>query len=227
VAHDTAPVLSGYFEVASFITNGSSKAVNVTWSPGDFIVVLGGGQDVQTLGVPTATGLTFASIANNNAVNTCSTRGATATAAGSGSAVAVTMTNSVAANVFGFSVWVFSGHSGVGTIVEQHTATRTANLTPVDTHSAIVWCAFDFAAAAVVAGVPTPTNTREATQNNPNYTAYEFDIPDQPGGGAVGYGVGGSGVGPFSIIAVEVQGTTTGAAAQPSAFHTRRMPLGC
>jgi hypothetical protein len=217
VPHSTPPVLSGYFEVASFITNGSNKSVNVTWGAGDFIVVIGGAQDVETLGVPTATGLTFSSVASNTAVNTCSTQGATATAAAPGTAVAVNMTNSVAADVFGFSVWVFSSHGGVGRVVEQHTTTQTVSLAAFDTHSAVVWGVFDFAAGAVVAGSPTPTNTREATQNNPNYTAYEFDILDQASGGSTSYGLA-SGSSTVSIIAVEVQGTGS-AGGIPRAFN--------
>lgn len=94
---------------------------------------------------------------------------------------------------------------------------RTVSYTPSQADSALIWIVADWSAPVAVAPTPTPTTHTSgspgpsalpgATQFSPHFTHYEDLLDDQTGTGAVGYGIGGSGTGPFTIIVVEVQGT--------------------
>lgn len=214
MARNTPPSLVSYTETASWITNGASKSTSasVAWQTGDILVFIGGGQDVGTIGVPTATGLTFTSRALNTTPD-CQSRGATAVAASTSSAV-ISATNSVSTQHWGFGVWVWRGSDGFDAAGEQHTSTKTKAIVHTDTHSATCWGVFDFAATAV-AGIsltPAASHTRQAAADGTAYTFYAGDLVDQAASGSVSYGItGGSGTGPFSIAAVAVLGTTVGA----------------
>jgi hypothetical protein len=213
MARNTPPSLISYTETASWVTAAASKSTaSVSWLAGDILVMVAGVEGADTIGVPTATGLTFTSRALNTAASTCGSRAATAVA-GAGGSSAITATNSSSVHHWGFGVWVFRGSDGFDAAAEQHTATKTVGLTHTDTHSATCWGVFDFAAAATTGITPSPTATdvRQSAQDSPAYTRYVADLTDQASSGSVSYGItGGSGTGPFSIAGVAVLGTTTG-----------------
>lgn len=212
---NTPPTLISYTETAAFNTTGATKTLTVpSFNTGDFLTFVGICEGAVTIGVPTATGLTFTSRAANSATgSTCATRAASAPAAAGGTSVVVSATNSVSTQHWGFGVWVWRGSDGFDVAGEQHTSTKTVSMTHTDTHSGISWGIGDFAATATT-GItlsPTPTHTQHALQDGAQYTAYTGDLVDQPSSGAVAYGItGGSGTGPFSIVALAVLGTTTG-----------------
>lgn len=205
------PILVSYTET-SWTTTGNRTTASISWQPYDVIVTIQGVENTTpatgTLGVPTGTGLSFTSIANNTDTggNTCGSRLCVAfpTAAGSST---IQSTCGVAQN--GLAVWVWRGASDVGTRTEQHTTTKTVSLTPRNggTHSAICWAAFDFAAGAVGSLTPAPTTTRQAALSSTAYTYYVGELQNQPSGGAVSYGVTGTAsAGVFSLLVAEIQG---------------------
>jgi len=209
VARDTDPTIVSYTATASFVTAGASKSTSaaVTWQTGDILVFVAGCAQNGTIGVPTATGLTFTSAAVNTAASTCASRAAYAVAGANGSQT-VSASNSNTTDQWGFGVWVLRGSDGFGQGAEQHTATRTKAITATDAHSFVCWGVFDFAAVATVALTPTPTNTRLSSRSVSNYTQYIADLVPAATG-STSYGVGGAGTGPFSIVIVEILGTTS------------------
>lgn len=211
MARNTPPNLISYTE-SVWNTSTNTKSVTVpSFQAGDVLVALGGGETNRTLAVPTATGLTFASAVLNITASTCGTRIATATAAAGGTSVSVTMTSS-SAMTYGFAVWVWRGSDGVGHNGEQHTTTHTVSVTPLDTHSAWMWGAFDFSAAAATnTFLPTQTNIDEQAIENAAYTAYVADLVDQASGSATAFGISAGGtVGTISLAVIEILGTTSG-----------------
>lgn len=210
-----APTLISYTETASWITAGATKATaSVSWNSGDILVVLGGSEGPDTLGVPTATGLTFASQKSNAAASTCGTQLATATA-GSTSSATVNMSNSSSVNHWGFGVWVWRSSTGVGNSAEQHTATKTVALTLTGVNSAVMAGVFDFNADAAGSGTPAVTNTRQAAQEALHMARLVFDNIDYSTSGSSWGQSGGGTTGAFSIVVLEIKndgggGTTWG-----------------
>jgi hypothetical protein len=170
-------------------------------------VFIGATEGPNTIGVPTATGLTFTSVALNTAASTCGTRAAVAKATAAGSQV-VSATNVSSTNLWGFGIWVFAG-AIQGATGEQHTTTHTVSVTPQGEHSA--WCigAFDFSATAVTGNsiTPTVTTSRQKALVGTNYSIYVGEIADQGSKAATAYGLTAGGTaGAISIVAVEVKG---------------------
>lgn len=211
----TPPTLVSYTEVTWNATGQPKTTASISWLAGDVIVVIAGSETADTLGVPTATGLTFTKQKDwpGTGGTTCSAFVATATPGAGGSAT-VSVTES-GAHTWGFGVWVWRGSAGVGNSVEQHTATKTVALTPAGADGAIVWGLFDFAAAAVQTITPTPTNTRQRVALTP-YTIYVSDLIDQVSAGSVSYGISGTGSGPFSIVALEIKAAASAAVVNPN-----------
>lgn len=202
----SAPTLVSYTETAWNTAATSKSTASVSWDADDLLVVIGGTESGTTLGVPTATGLTFTSAVLNTAVSTCGTRGAYAIAGSSGSS-AVTMTNSGSFN-YGFAVWVWRRAAGIGSNGEQHTTTHTVTVIPADTHSGWCFAAFDFSATAVSNSLtPTVDTEREKAVENGAYTAFVGEIADRESGAATGFGLDAGGTaGTISIVVLEVRG---------------------
>jgi hypothetical protein len=190
----------------------------VTWLTGDLIVVIAANESTgDAIGLATATGLTFASAINNTAGSTCGGRVMTATAASGGSS-AITVALTSGARTGGAGVWVWRGSDGFGSVVEQHTTTRTVALVPVDTHSAYCWTVADFNAGVTTSVVltPTPTTTQESAQQATHYTVYSGNLNDQASAGSTSFGTsGGTVTGPSTIVAQEILGTGTASAVPP------------
>jgi hypothetical protein len=109
----------------------------------------------------------------------------------------------------GAGIWVWRGSEGFGSVVEQHTATRTKALVPVDTHSAYCWTVADFNAGVTtsVTLTPTATTTQESAQQASHYTVYSGNLNDQASSGSTNFGTtGGTVTGPSTIVAQEILG---------------------
>jgi hypothetical protein len=134
---------------------------------------------------------------------------------------------------------VFAHRAGGAPIVARSTlgtgSSRTANYTPSQADSAIVWVVGDWAAAAVQTMSPTPTSHTSAAPGPTAmpasssiasiYTGYVGVLDDQTSTGTVAYGLTGTGTGPFSIIVVEIQGTGGAAAVPPKRPRTVRQAI--
>ena len=214
-AANTAPTLVSTTVVA-FNTGGSPKSsASISWNAGDLIEFQGGAEDTSAISVPTATGLTFASVRSNSGGSSCASQLATATAASSGSSV-ITDTYAGGSNHWGFVVRVWRNSNGFGNSAEQHTATKTVALAPLGgADSAISWSIFDFSAAALQTDTPTPTNQPTRGVDSGRYTFYTDDLDDQTGTGSVNYGISGTSSGPFSIVVLEIEGTSSGGGSTP------------
>jgi len=211
----SAPSLVSYNETTSWIitvsnsgTIGQSVTPGSGWQAGDLIVVVGadeGANNSGTFGLPTATGLSFSALVNNVCAGDCTILIAVATAGSNGSgAIKLTYSND---EKWGFGVYVIRNHNGQGNLSSSiGLSSRTANLTVAQIDSLVIWIVADFAAAAVQTITPTPTNTRQNTLAGGGYTVYLADITDQSNTGSIAYGIGGSGVGPFTIGVLEVKG---------------------
>ncbi|MGZ4555721.1 MAG: hypothetical protein ACXVXZ_08240, partial [Mycobacteriaceae bacterium] len=66
---------------------------------------------------------------------------------------------------------------------------------------------------------PGPTAMPESATVTGVYSQYAAVLDDQPSTASTGYGIGGTGTGPFTIIAVEIQGT--GGGSTPNPFHPK------
>lgn len=211
---NTAPTRISFTQTSWTGSVSTLSTASISWQTNDVIVVVGGteGGGTEAFNTPTATGLTFTIQKSHAAASNCASVIAAAVA-GSSSSGAVTMTISNGPKTYGFGVLIYRNSTGIGNSSEQHTATRTVALTATAADSAIVWGVFDWAAAAAVAGSPTPTTTDQNTQGS-NFTPYVFDLTDQISASSISYGVGGSGTGPFSIVVLEVKGTVSGGAVQ-------------
>lgn len=220
----TAPTLISYTETAwNAGSAGTTKTVTVSYNASDVLVAVCGAEGPDTLTVSGGTGLSWTKQKSNVAANTCGTSISTAVAASTQTTQTITVTTSNNTDHYGMGVWVWRGSPGVGNFAEQHTSTKTVALTPVAADSAICWGSFDFSANAAGSGTPTPTHTRDATQDAGHYTFYVFDLADQTSAGSTSYGItGSSGTGPWSIVVGEVQGTAS--AFQPDEDYPVPLP---
>lgn len=218
-----APTLVSYTEVASWATGGATKATaSVSWNSGDILVVIAGAENnANTLGTPTATGLTFTIKQSFASGTTCSSMLATATAGSTSSAtVNVAYGTTGGSPHWGFGVWVWRSSTGEGNSIEQHTTTKTKALTITSPNSAVMCGVFDFNADAAGSGTPAVTNSRQAAQDAGRYTRLVFDNIDYSTSGSLWGQTGGGTTGPFSIVAVEIKNDGAGGAT------TRGTPFG-
>lgn len=217
MARNTPPSLISYTEIAyTTATSGSIVSASVAWLTGDIVLVNGTCESNVALGVPTATGLTFTSQKSNSGGSQCSAQCATAVAASSSSS-AVTLTRTGTPHA-GAGIWVFRGSDGVGASAVSSTTAKTVSVVLTDTHSAVCWNVGDFNADAITSIAPTPTasNERERSQDAGHYSVYSWDITDNAGSGATSFGFTGTPTtGPYTIIGVEILGTTVAASGPP------------
>lgn len=233
-----APTLVAFVQATAAVNTGVAvTTASISWQTGDVVVVFTGcegGAGGETLNAPTTTGagLTLAQQQLHNSSGSDASGGCWAAVASSSSSGTFTgtytHTGGTGRNTL-VVVAVFRGSAGIGNSVVTATpsATRTLSLTPTGADSSIAWFVADWAAAATVAFSPTPTSHSAASpgptaapysaQIGTAITYYVGELDDQVSAGAVSYGVGGAGTGPFTIIAVEVKASAGGAAsATPS-----------
>ena len=124
-------------------------------------------------------------------------------------------------------MYVFRGSAGIGNSnIYTGTSPTGLSLTPTGADGAVCWGVFDWAAdtaqsfspAATThsAGSPGPTASPVSAQIAGKFTYYVGDLDDQTSAGAVSYGIGGAGTGPFTIVALEVKASSAGDTTPPS-----------
>jgi hypothetical protein len=220
-----APDITAYADTGFGGTGGTLTTASFSWLNGDIFVVIAGVEAAgDTLGNPTTGGanLSFgASLENPNTASSCQGKGWLATASGTGSGT-ISGTNTSTVHHWGFSVWQLRKHTGdTGSIAqgthnssdaggnalnESLSVSKTAG-----PDSFFAWGLFDFAPSSVGTVVPTPTHSRVAAQQSTFYTTILADVDPQSTAGATLYGESsaGSATGPFTIVVIEVTGTTT------------------
>jgi hypothetical protein len=251
----SAPTLIAFAETESAPASGGSvTTASVSWQVGDVVLLLAGtegGTGGETLGTPSTTGSGVALAQKQRHDSTGSDPGgvgyaAVATAASSGT-FSISQTNGATAarNVL-LGVYIFRGSAGVGNTAISTGSSRTVSLTLLGgADGSVAWVVMDWAAAVPVAfspsatthssGSPGPTASPLSAAVGSSFTYYIGDLDDQPSTGAVGYGVGGAGTGPFTIVSMEAKsgGAAAGAptpVAQPGKtwlrrFRHRQLPL--
>lgn len=206
MARATPPTLVSYTEVPYTSATTTLTSASVSWLTGDVIVVIVLDELNATIGLPTATGLTFVQQQAASVAGACAVKSAAVTApSGGSSAVSATISTGDA----GMGVWVWRGSDGLGNSTEQHTTAKTKSLTPVDTHSAYCWTVGDFNADnATGVLLPTPTTTQEASQVAAHYSIYSGNLDDEATGAATLFGISGAmTTGPYTICVQEILGT--------------------
>lgn len=220
-----APTLISYTE-STWTAGATTKTLaSISWQTGDVIVVIAGNEANDAWTLPTVAGLTFTTQKTNTAASTCSSLVSAAVAASSSSGTISMGDPTNPASHWGFAAWVWRGSQGIGNSAEQHTSTKTVALTPTAAHGAIVCGVFDFSATAItgISITPTPTNTRQRVADGASYALYVSDLADQSSAGATSYGIsGGSGTGPFSIVALEIKAGASAAGNVPSPFIVKQ-----
>lgn len=229
---NTPPTRSAYADSGYGAHSGATFSIpSVTWGAGDAVVVIGGTEGANssdTLGTPTVTGLTFTLQASLTPTSRSAAYvwSAVAGSAGSGS---ISVPHTAGSGDAGASVWVYTGVdavSPIGNVASSGTSAKTVSLTPTQADSAVVWGVFDWAAAALQTITPTPTTTDVRTVFASIYTVYIADLTDQTSAGATSYGISGTGTGPFSIVALEIKGTTGGGGGGGSPHQLTTMGVG-
>lgn len=204
--------------IAATATGNSATSGSVSWQTSDVVVVKFGNAGAAINEVPstpttTGSGLTFTSQQSHTSGSNCAAAVFTAVAsANSSGTITAAASGTDGHQVVSVEVWRGSG--GVGNSAQGASSARTVNLTSTAADSAISWGVFDWGAAATVAFSPTATSHTSASpgpsaspvsaQVAGQYTYYLGALDDQTATGTNAYGVGGSGTGPFTIVAVEV-----------------------
>lgn len=233
--------------IASSIKTAAASSItsdSLTVQAGDVITILAmdEGNSTEQFGTPTTTltanGTGIVQLQNHAASSNCAGGGWTFTV-GTGGTGTVSLTWSTLPAARNVVLAVFVDRGGVAATATRSalstSSSRTVAYTASQAHSAIHWILGDWAAAT--AQTPTPTSTSHTTTTpgpaalpesatvSGLYTQNVATLDDQASTSSVGYGIGGTGTGPFTIIAVEVQGT---GGTTPSPFiprPVRRAPI--
>lgn len=211
----------------ALFNNASATAcptATLSWNTGDVVVLLGGtegGTGGETFGTPSNTGTGIAWGAAQKIHDSTGTDAgvacwaAVATGASSGT-FSIAPTHASGTREKLVAGLVISGSGGIGNSVLYNGVSPTgASLTPTAANGSIVWITMDWFTAAVTGNSPTstshgasapgPTALPWNVQTSPQFTSYVAVLDTQASSGAVSYGITGTGVGPFSIIALEVK----------------------
>lgn len=217
----TAPTVAATSGNTWSVVTGTSRATgSVSWQTGDIIVVIGGSESNSiTLGVPTATGLTFTQLLATNTASTCRGYIWTATA-GSSSSGAITSVASSGGFMTNVQAWVIRGSSGVGASTSIASGSAdTLSLTRTGTDSLVLMGLFDFGATndVAVTGVPSSGfHQEQATFVTGAATMFAVDWDGQGAPGATSYGIAAfTTPDVLTKVLVEAQGVATTANPPP------------
>lgn len=196
---------------------------SLSWEAGDIVVVFGATADGgTTLGTPTATGLTFSSLATAGGSSNTQIYLWSATAGSSGSG-AITSTANNQINRAGIGAFVVHGSDGLGTPVTVTGSTaKTISVTRTQANSAVACLLADWNAVNDATTDPTPAGGTERTEvpgDAATWAVYLYSWGDQGATGTTSYGVTNhTGTVKMSGIAVEIKGTTGGGTDTPIAI---------
>jgi hypothetical protein len=198
-------------------TTPKDTADTLTWETGDEIYVIGMDADApnNTLGTPTATGLTF-NVLSGFPIGGASNAEVYAwkAVAGSGGSDAITGSRTAGSDDWGMRVWQFRGSDGTGVIATLIDSAHSLSLARGDDHSRVICGIADWSADADVTVTATPSSggtVRDAVQTGGTGIATYFtvDWTDQGSAGSTSYGVANAtGAGSKAKAAIEVLGST-------------------
>ncbi|MGZ4519097.1 MAG: hypothetical protein ACXVXP_05905 [Mycobacteriaceae bacterium] len=235
----TAPTL-----VASSIKTGVTQTLasdSVTVQTGDVVTVLCGdeGNSTESFNTPVTTisnsGITL--LQSHPASSNCAGGAWTFTVTANGSGTVTSQCTQAGINQV---IAVFVDRGGTAATAARSALSagsgRTVAYTASQADSALHWMVLDWAAATAQTPVPTSTSHTTTTPGpaaTPQsatvasiYTENVATLDDQPSTASTGYGIGGTGTGPFTIIVVEVQGAGGAPATKPFVSHpARRAPI--
>lgn len=221
----TPPTLAAFAENAAGVASGAAvTTASVTWQAGDVVVLFAateGGTGGETIGTPstTGTGISFGAAQQIHESTGSDSGGACWAAvatAGSSGTFSIAPTHAGSTRYKLIAVYIFRGSAGIGNS-NLYTGTAPAGcaLTPTGADGAVAWLCLDWATAAVQslspaatshgAASPGPTASPVAVQQSPSFTYYVACLDDQTSASPVSYGIGGSGTGPFTTIAIEAK----------------------
>lgn len=213
-AFAAAPTLSSY-QSSNWgdVSTGSEVTGTLTWSSGDLIVAMGVTENGQeTMGTPTATGLTFSLVTsvNNGDFNDTLIYVWSATA-GSGGSSAVTSTGDGSSNSRGLAAYAYSGSAGIGnTNTMDGQDAKTISLTRAYSNSAVIVAMGDWIAGNdnTVTASPSGGTVRKSDVVSGQVTSFLVDWADEGGTGTTSYGVADFSPSPVDMsgIVVEVRG---------------------
>lgn len=231
----TPPTLVAFAVAEAAVnTDVAVTSPSVSWQTGDVVeVFLGceGGTDGETLNTPTTTGsgISFGAAQKlHNSTGADASGGcwaAVATADSSGTfSGTYTHVGGTGRNTI-IAVLVHRGSAGIGNsamTASFPSSSRVLALTPTGADGSISWFVADWNADAVQSFTPTPTSHGAGSpgptaapytqQISGRVTYYIGELDDQTSSGSVDYGIGGSGTGPFTIIAIEAKAAAGGTA---------------
>lgn len=231
--------LVAFAQAESAVNTGVNvTTASVSWQTDDVVVVFTGcegGTSGETMNTPTTTGTGISFGASqqqhdstgSDASGACwaavATANSSGTFSGSYTHVGATGRNTVV------GVYVYRGSAGIGNsaiTASFPSSGRTISLTPTGADGSIAWFVADWnadaaqsftpAATTHSSGSPGPTASPYSQQIAGRVTYYIGELDDQTSAGAVSYGIGGSGTGPFTIIAIEVKASAGGDTTPPS-----------
>lgn len=193
-----------------------------TTTTGDVVCVAGGSADGATpLSTPTGNSQTYALAQSIVIASYCTAYAWTYTET-AGANYGVTGSRTGTAFMWGINAVRFSGSDGVGASSKTNVASGapTLNITTTQANSAIVVMVFDWTATDGASRVWRTVNGAAATElsyfrNTTDWAAYVAYHPDAGAIGTYAVGLSAPGAQKYSIIAVEIKGTTGGAAAIP------------
>lgn len=192
----TGPTFSAYQQSnwADTPTPGNEVTPSLSWTVGDLIVVVGMTEGTTlTLGVPTATGLTFSVFLSSTQASQCQAYVWTAIApsTSSGAITSVGSNNGVMGGIAAFAI---TGHTGIGnTAAVVGTAAKTISLDRGHANSGVICVQADFTANADVTVTCDPASggtQRGAVTQSGRASFYLCSWTDQGATAITPYGVG-------------------------------------
>jgi hypothetical protein len=212
-----------YTPAVGFQSSASPKTISVTCADNDALVVVACSEGGTVLTTPTGqSGFSWTSaqsIAGGGSNGEAEAWTATV-GAGQGQTFTCSVTNTASGVNWGYLVYRFSSHGGIGASNKaQTTGGPTVSLTTTAANSAVVavngdWAAVDGATRTwrtVNSVTPTAGNSLETlySRNASNFTAYSAYWNDAGTAGANNYGLSAPTGQTYSLIAVEVKGTVS------------------
>lgn len=196
--------------------SASETTGTLTWGSGDWVLVIAVTEDQSaTLNTPTATGLTFSALGTAiTASSSCWVHAFQATAASPGSG-AVSATAGIGGSAArGIHAFAYGGCTGfVRTNLGTQSSTQTVSVTRTQANSAMVFWSADWSASGTGGLAWTPAGqTQVQAISIANYSGFAGYWGDQGAIGTTSYGTSGLAGTKFSISAVEILGTASGAA---------------
>lgn len=209
----TAPTFVSEYEGPAWNNTTSPKTSAPTVATGDVLAIIGGTeeQNQTLLNTPTGGGLTY-NLQQSIAVSAFSTAYAWTALAGSGQSFTLSLTDTGATGWWGFNCLRFSGSAGVGASAKNNASGAPTLDITTQANSAIVVIVLDWNALdgtghvwRTGAGVMTEQTYFTGTQ----YTVYAGFHADSGAAGLKTVGLTAPAGEKFSIIALEILGSST------------------